>query len=116
MIPSRPFQDLLIATVHLKMTRLVLRKLIRLAAQAPRLTDEQLRCRLLALAACAARSPVPSRSPGWPLVEGGPRLGSRRPAGTTQHHRECAVRRQRAVDLWPYLVRILPGEVPGNEC
>lgn len=63
MIPSRTFQDLLIATVNLKMTRLVLRKLIRLAAQAPRLTDEQLRCQLLALAAYAARSPVPSRSP-----------------------------------------------------
>jgi hypothetical protein len=63
MIPSRTFQDLLIATVNLKMTRLMLRKLIRLAAQAPRLTDEQLRCRLLALAAYAARSPVPSRSP-----------------------------------------------------
>lgn len=62
MIPSGPFQDLLIATVNLKMTRLVLRKLIRLAAQAPRLTDEQLRCRLLALAAYAARSPVPYRS------------------------------------------------------
>jgi hypothetical protein len=113
MIPSRPFQDLLIATVHLKMTRLVLRKLIRLAAQAHR----------RAAAVSAARPgrvrrtlPCPIPIPGWPLVEGGPRLGSRRPAGTTQHHRECAVRRQRAVDLWPYLVRILPGEVPGNEC
>jgi hypothetical protein len=63
MIPSRPFQDLLIATVNLKMTRLMLRKLIRLAARAPRLTDEQLRCRLLVLVAYAARSPSPYRSP-----------------------------------------------------
>ena len=43
MIPSRPFQDLLIATVNLKMTGLMPQELIRLAAQAPRLTDEQLR-------------------------------------------------------------------------
>ena len=63
MIPSRPFQDLLIATVHLKMTRLMLQELIRLAAQAPSLTDEQLRRRLLTLAAHAARSPAPYRSP-----------------------------------------------------
>lgn len=28
MIPSRPFQDLLIATVNLKMTRLMLQELI----------------------------------------------------------------------------------------
>jgi hypothetical protein len=54
MIHSRPFQDLLIATVNLKMTRLMPQELIRLAAQAPRLTDEQLRFRLLALAAYAA--------------------------------------------------------------
>lgn len=64
MIPSRPFQDLLIATVNLKMTRLMLQELIRLAAQAPSLTDEQLRFRLLALTECATpRSTVPSRSP-----------------------------------------------------
>jgi hypothetical protein len=64
MIPSRPFQDLLIATVNLKMTRLKLQELIRLATQAPRLTDEQLRFRLLALAAYAApRSHIPSRPP-----------------------------------------------------
>jgi hypothetical protein len=117
MILSRPFQDLLIATVNLKMTRLMLLELVRLAAQAPRLTDEQLRFRLLALAAYAARSPVPSRSPAGRWLSEAPRVGSRRPAGTTQHHRECAVRGQRAAaDLWPHLVQILPGKAPGNEC
>jgi hypothetical protein len=97
------------------MTRLVLRKLIRLAAQAPRLTDGQLRCRLLALAAYAARSPVPSRSPAGRWLREAPDSA---PGGqpAPQHHRECAVRRQRAADPWPYLVRILPGEVPGNVC
>ena len=64
LIPSRPFWDLLIATVNLAVARSMLRELIRLADESPGLTDEQLRFRLLALAACATtRSHVPSRSP-----------------------------------------------------
>jgi hypothetical protein len=116
MVPSRPFQDLLIATVSLKMTRLMLQELIRLAAQAPGLIDEQLRFRLLALAACATpHFPVPSRSPAgrW-LSETPDSAPGGQPA--PQHHRECAVRRQRAAEPWPHLVRILPEEVVRNEC
>jgi hypothetical protein len=37
--------------------------------------------------------------PGWPLVET-PDSAPQRSAGTTQHHRECAVREQRAADPW----------------
>jgi hypothetical protein len=95
MIPSRPFQDLLIATVNLKMTRLMLQELIRLAAQAPRLTDEQLRFRLLALAACATpHLPVLSRSPeaGRWLSETPTRL----PAASRHHTTPPRVRREEA--------------------
>jgi len=60
----RPFLDLLVATVELAAARSVLRELIRLADQAPGLTEEQVRFRLLALAECAPlRSFAGPRSP-----------------------------------------------------
>jgi hypothetical protein len=94
MIPSRPFQDLLIATVNLKMTRLMLQELIRLAAQAPRLTNEQLRFRLLTLAAYAApRSHVPSRSPAGRWLSETP---TRLSAASRHHTTPPRVRRDEA--------------------
>jgi hypothetical protein len=69
-VNPRPFLDHLTATVELTAAHSVLREIIPLADQAPGLTDEQLRFRLLALAACAApRSTAASRSPDRPLVE-----------------------------------------------
>ncbi|MGH3823347.1 MAG: hypothetical protein ACRDRA_11045 [Pseudonocardiaceae bacterium] len=59
MVSPRPLLDQLTVTVELAAMRSVLRELIRLAGQAPVLTEEQLRFRLLALAQCAA----PPRSP-----------------------------------------------------
>jgi hypothetical protein len=64
MVNPRPFLDLLVATVELAAARSVLRELVRLVDQAPGLTEERLRFRLLALAECARpRSPAVSRSP-----------------------------------------------------
>ncbi|MDQ3764867.1 MAG: hypothetical protein M3460_26130 [Actinomycetota bacterium] len=64
MVNPRPFLDLLVAAVDLAAARSVFRELIRLADQAPGLTEEQLRFRLLALAECATpRSPAVLRSP-----------------------------------------------------
>jgi hypothetical protein len=64
MVSPRRFLDLLVAAVELAATRSVLRELIRLADQAPELTEEQLRFRLLALAECAiAPSLAVPRSP-----------------------------------------------------
>ena len=63
-----PFLDLLTATVDLATARSVLRELIRLASQAPVLTEEQLRFRLLALAAYAT-----PRSPAVPPIPAGRR-------------------------------------------
>jgi hypothetical protein len=64
MVNPRPFLDLLAVSAELTAARSVLRELIMLADEAPGLTEEQLRCRLLALAGCAApRSPAVSRSP-----------------------------------------------------
>jgi hypothetical protein len=64
MVNPRPFLDLLVATVELAAARSVFRELIRLADQAPGLTEEQLRFRLLALAECTTlRSFVAPRSP-----------------------------------------------------
>ncbi|MGH3815074.1 MAG: hypothetical protein ACRDUV_21955 [Pseudonocardiaceae bacterium] len=50
-VNPRPFLDQLTATVELAAARSVLREIITLVDQAPVLTDEQLRFRLLALAA-----------------------------------------------------------------
>jgi hypothetical protein len=62
-VNPRPYLDHLAATVDLAAARPVLQEIITLADQAPRLTDEQRRFRLRALAACAAPwSPAP-RSP-----------------------------------------------------
>ena len=60
MVNPRPFLDLLAATVDLTTARSALRKIIRLADQAPGLTKEQLRFRLLVLTAYA--------TPGSPAV------------------------------------------------
>ncbi|MGH3823263.1 MAG: hypothetical protein ACRDRA_10595 [Pseudonocardiaceae bacterium] len=114
MVNPRPFLDLLTVTVELVGVRSVLRELIRLADQAAVLTDEQLQYRLLALAECAApRSTPPHPIPGWPLVERGPRLDSRRPAGTARHCGQCAVRRQRAADPWRDAHALLSSARPG---
>ena len=60
MVNPRPFLDLLVAMVELAAARSVFRELIRLADQAPGLTEEQLRFRLLALAECTTlRSLLP---------------------------------------------------------
>src|SRR5262249_5456369 len=60
----RPYLDHLTASVELAAACSVLREVIALADQAPVLTDEQLRFRLLVLAACAApRLPAAPRSP-----------------------------------------------------
>jgi hypothetical protein len=73
MVNPRPVLDLLAATVDLATARSVLRELIRLTDQAPVLTEEQLRFRLLTLAAYATpRSPAVPPIPGWPPVEPGP--------------------------------------------
>lgn len=64
MVNPRPFLDLLVATVELATARSVLRELIKLADQAPGLTEEQLRFRLLALA--SALHPDPPLSPRSP--------------------------------------------------
>ena len=64
MVNPRSFLDFLVATVELAAARSVFRELIRLADQAPGLTEEQLRLRLFALAECATlRSCVAPRSP-----------------------------------------------------
>ncbi|MDQ3765424.1 MAG: hypothetical protein M3460_29425 [Actinomycetota bacterium] len=84
MVNPRSFLDLLAATVDLATARSVLRELVRLADQAPGLTKEQRRFRLLMLAAYATpRLLAVPPIPGWPPVEPGPRLGSRRLAGIT---------------------------------
>ena len=76
----RPFLNHLAATVELTAARSVLRKIVTLADQAPGLTDEQLRFRLLALAEYA--TPAHPLSPDPRLVVArGPRLRFRRPAG-----------------------------------
>lgn len=63
-VNQRPFVDLLVATVELAAARSVFQELLSLADQAPGLTEEQLRFRLLALAECATpRSPAAPRSP-----------------------------------------------------
>ena len=63
-VDPRLFLAHLAATVELAMARPVLREVITLANQAPGLADDQLRFRLLALAACATpRSTAASRSP-----------------------------------------------------
>ncbi|HET9254842.1 MAG TPA: hypothetical protein VFO16_06520 [Pseudonocardiaceae bacterium] len=48
-VSPRPFLDHLTGTVELTSTRSVLREVIELAEQAPALTDEQLRSRLVTL-------------------------------------------------------------------
>ncbi|MGH3692859.1 MAG: hypothetical protein ACRDRX_02445 [Pseudonocardiaceae bacterium] len=68
-VNPRPWLDHLTATVELAAARSVLRELLRLADQAPVLTEEQLRFRLLALAECGApRAGAPPRSSAgrWP--------------------------------------------------
>ncbi|MDQ3764252.1 MAG: hypothetical protein M3460_22530 [Actinomycetota bacterium] len=64
MVNPRPFLDLLAATVDLAAARSTLRELIALADQAPELTEQQLRFRLLTLVECATpRSSAASQSP-----------------------------------------------------
>jgi hypothetical protein len=111
-VNPRPFLNLLTASVELAMARSVLGELIRLADQAPVLTEEQLRFRLLTLAACAAlHSPAPSRSPAGHRSRALPRpfLDPRcQPA--PQHTPGTAVSDHRDADSW----RKAPGaHIPG---
>jgi hypothetical protein len=73
------FLDRLTATV-------VLRGVIALADEAFQLSDDQLRARLAGLVPIARSavtdSPLHRRGPGWPPVEGCPRIASWRPAGS----------------------------------
>jgi hypothetical protein len=62
-VNPRPFLDHLAAAVELTAARSVLRKIITLADQAPVLTDEQLRFRLLALAECTRSGSHVAHSP-----------------------------------------------------
>ena len=75
MVNPRPFLDLLVAAVDLAAARSVLRELIRLADQAPGLTEEQVRFGLLALAECATpRSCAASQSPAGRWLSQAPDL------------------------------------------
>ncbi len=62
-VNPRPFLDQLTATVELAAARSVLREIITLADQAPVLTDEHLRFRLVALAERAAPRSHAPKSP-----------------------------------------------------
>ena len=63
--PAQRYLDHLTACVELAAARAALREIITLADQAPMLTGQQLRCRLLALPECAALRP--SAAPRSPI-------------------------------------------------